>query len=333
MTETPSALERRLTAILSADVHGYSRLMGDDEPATVKTIMAYREVMTACITNHRGRVVDFTGDSLLAEFASVVDAIECAVMLQQDLATRNAELPEERRMQFRVGINLGEVLVEGEQIYGDDVNIAARIQALAEAGGICVSGMVHDQVGAKVVFGFDCLGEHSVKNIAKPVTVYRLNLAPPTSPASEGAAPVASPSADVPSIAVLPFENVSADPDQEHFSIGLSEDLITELTNRRGLAVAARSSVFAYKGSAVNVQAVGRDLGVRFVLEGSVRKAGERIRVTAQLSDAVSGHHVWAERYDRDLDDVFALQDELVAKIVGELIKKLPSNPADRQES
>ncbi len=333
MPETPSALERRLTAILSADVHGYSRLMGDDEPATVKTIMAYREVMTACITNHRGRVVDFTGDSLLAEFASVVDAIECAVMLQQDLATRNAELPEERRMQFRVGINLGEVLVEGEQIYGDDVNIAARIQALAEAGGICVSGTVHDQVGAKVVFGFDCLGEHSVKNIAKPVTVYRLNLAPPTSPASAGVAPITSPSADMPSIAVLPFENVSADPDQEHFSIGLSEDLITELANLPGLAVAARSSVFAYKGSAVNVQAVGRDLGVRYVLEGSVRKAGERIRVTAQLSDAVSGHHVWAERYDRDLDDVFALQDELVAKIVGELLKKLPSNPADRQES
>jgi TolB-like protein/class 3 adenylate cyclase len=331
--DVPSALERRLTAILSADVHGYSRLMGDDEPATVKTIMAYREVMTACITNHRGRVVDFTGDSLLAEFASVVDAIECAVMLQQDLATRNAELPEERRMQFRIGINLGEVLVEGDQIYGDEVNIAARIQALADAGGICVSGMVHDQVGAKVVFGFDCLGEHSVKNIAKPVTVYRVNLAPPTSPATGTATAVASPSPDIPSIAVLPFENVSTDPDQEHFSIGLSEDLITELANVGGVAVAARSSVFAYKGTAVNVQAVGRDLGVRYVLEGSVRKAGERIRVTAQLSDAGTGHHVWAERYDRVLDDAFALQDELVAKIVGELVQKLTIKPADQREA
>lgn len=332
MDDASPALERRLTAVLSADVHGYSRLMGDDEPATVKMIMAYRELMAGFITGHRGRVVDFTGDSLLAEFASVVDAIECAVMLQQDLATRNAELPEERRMQFRIGINLGEVLVEGERIYGDDVNIAARIQGLAEAGGICVSGMVHDQVGSKVVFSFECLGEQSVKNIVKPVMVYRLNLAPPSSPASEVPAERATtpPASDTPSIAVLPFDNMSDDSEQGHFSDGLSEDLITALAKVSGLAVAAGSSV--YKGTAVNVQAIGRDLGVRYVLEGSVRKAGERIRITAQLSDAATGHHVWAERYDRELDDVFALQDEIVAKIVGELIQKMPADPTDQQE-
>lgn len=335
MNDASPALERRLAAILSADVHGYSRLMGDDESATVRTIMAYRELMASCITGHRGRVVDVTGDNLLAEFASVVDAIECAVMLQQDLATRNAELPEERRMQFRIGINLGEVLVEGERIYGDDVNIAARIQGLAEAGGICVSSIVHDQVGSKVVFGFECLGEHSVKNIAKPVTVYRLRLAPPTSPASETPANQAPPpsSSEAPSIAVLPFDNMSDDPEQGHFSDGLSEDIITELAKVSGLAVAAGTSVFAYKGTAVNVQAVGRDLGVRYVLEGSVRKAGERVRITAQLSDAATGHQVWAERYDRELDDVFALQDEIVAKIVGELIQQLPSDPSDQRES
>jgi len=336
MEDASPPFERRLTAILSADVHGYSRLMGDDEPATVRMIMAYRELMTSCIAGHRGRVVDFTGDNVLAEFASVVDAIECAVMLQQDLATRNAELPEERRMQFRVGINLGEVLVEGERIYGDDVNIAARVQGLAEAGGVCVSGMVHDQVGSKVVFGFECLGEHSVKNIAKPVTVYRLNLAPPTSPESEpgSAAPAEraiTPSA-TPSIAVLPFDNMSGDPEQGHFSDGLSEDLITELAKIPGLAVAAGGSVFAYKGTAVNVQTVGRDLGVRYVLKGSVRKAGERVRITAQLSDAATGHHVWAERYDRQLDDVFALQDEIVAIIVGELIQKLSDDSADQRD-
>ena len=291
MTETPSALERRLTAILSADVHGYSRLMGEDEPATVRTIMAYRELMTEHINRQRGRVVDFTGDSLLAEFfPSVLDAIECAATLQQDLVMRNAEFPEDRRMQFRIGINLGEVLVEGERIYGDDVNIAARIQSLAEAGGICVSGAVHDQVAKKVALEFESLGEQTVKNIAKPVAVYRVRLTPANAPGTSGrsAAPsepaAEAPRPDTPSIAVLPFDNMSHDSEQEHFSHGLTADLITDLSKVPGLTVAAGSSGFAYKGTAVNVQAVGRDLGVRYVLEGSVRKAGDRVRITAQLS-------------------------------------------------
>jgi adenylate cyclase len=335
MDDVPPTLERRLTAILSADVHGYSRLMGDDEPATVRTIMAYRALMSARIDTHRGRVVDFTGDNLLAEFPSVVDAIECAIVLQQDLAARNAELPERRRMQFRIGINVGEVLVEGGRIYGDDVNIAARIQGLAAAGGVCVSGLVRDQVGSKAAFGFECLGEQRVKNIAKPVTVYRLNLALPIpgAAAAGAAAPAPVPPPDMPSVAVLPFDNRSDEPEQEHFSDGLTEDLIVALAKVHGLAVAAGTSVFAYKGTAANVQTVGRDLGVRYVLEGSVRKAGDRIRITAQLSDAGTGLHVWAERYDRELEDVFALQDEIVAKIVGELIRKLPDDRPEERET
>jgi adenylate cyclase len=334
VNDTPPALERRLSAILSADVHGYSRLMGEDEPATVRLIMAYRALMAGRIDEHRGRVVDFSGDSLLAEFASIVDAIECGVTLQQDLATRNAELPEQRRMQFRIGINVGEVLVEGGRIYGDDVNIAARIQSLAEAGGICVSGLVHDQVGGKVVFGFECLGEQSVKNIARPVMVYRMNLAPLASATSEPPAqPVPTPPPDLPSVAVLPFDNRSDEPEQEHFSDGLTEDLIVALSKVSGLAVAAGSSVFAYKGTATNVQEVGRDLGVRYVLEGSVRKAGDRVRITTQLSDTATGHHVWAERYDRELEDVFALQDEIVAKIVSALLQKLPDHLSQDRET
>ena len=338
MADAVPELERRLTAILSADVYGYSRLMGEDEPSTVRTIMAYRALMTEHIARQRGRVVDFSGDNLLAEFPSVVDAIECAAALQQDLVTRNAEFAEDRRMHFRIGINLGEVLVEGERIYGDDVNIAARIQSLAEAGGICVSGMVHDQVRNKVAFEFESLGEQTVKNIAKPVPVYRLRATPvnvpgasaPTATPAEPSAEVSQP--DTPSIAVLPFDNMSDEPEQEHFSDGLTEDLITDLSKVPGLAVAAGGSVFAYKGTAVNVQAVGRDLGVRYVLEGSVRKAGDRVRITAQLADAVTGHHVWAERYDRELDDAFALQDEIVAKIVRALVQNIPDEAADPAE-
>jgi adenylate cyclase len=255
--------------------------MGDNEPATVRTLTAYRELMTDHVTRQHGRIVDFTGDNLLAEFPSVVDAVECAATLQQELVARNAELPENRRMQFRIGINLGEVLVEGDRIYGDEVNIAARIQGVAEADGICVSGM-------------------------------------PVSADAETRS-----TADLPSIAVLPFDNMSQDPEQEHFSDGLTEDLITDLSKVPGLTVAAGSSVFTYKGTAVNVQAVGRELGVRYVLEGSVRKAGDRVRITAQLADAATGHHVWAERYDRELDDVFALQDEIVARIVAELVQNI----------
>ena len=284
-------------------------------------------------------MVDFSGDSLLAEFPSVVDAIECAATLQQDLVTRNAEFPEDRRMHFRIGINLGDVLVEGERIYGDDVNIAARIQSLAEAGGICVSATVHDQVRNKVAFEFESLGEQTVKNIAKPVAVYRLRPVTVTAPGTSGrpAAPAEPPPEaarpDTPSVAVLPFDNMSDDAEQEHFSDGLTEDLITALSKVQGLAVVASGSVFAYKGTAVNVQAVGRDLGVRYVLEGSVRKAGDRVRITAQLADAVTGHHVWAERYDRELDDVFALQDEIVARIIADVVQTLPDETASPADS
>ena len=326
MPDTPD-LERRLSAILSADVHGFSRLMGEDEPSTVRTIMAYRDVMAERVGHHRGRVVDFSGDSLLAEFPSVVDAVHCAAALQEELGARNAELPEERRMQFRIGINLGEILVEGKQIYGDGVNIAARIQSLAEAGGICVSSQVHEQVGNKVAFEFESLGEQTVKNIAKPIHVYRLHLPSnltAETPASEPAGPP-----DTLSIAVLPFATLGNEPEQEQFSDGLTRDLITDLSKVSGVAVTAASSVFAYKGTAVNVQTVGHDLGVRYVVGGSVRHAGDRVRITAELVDVATGLHVWTERYDRELEDPFALQDELVSRIVAELVPSLPKEAGD----
>jgi adenylate cyclase len=318
MPDSPEP-ERRLSAILSADVHGFSRLMGADEPTTVRTMMAYREVMARLVGDHRGRVFDFSGDSLMAEFASAVDAVHCAAALQEELATRNADLPEDRRMQFRIGLHLGEVLVEGEQIFGDDVNIAARIQSVAEAGGISVSSQVHEQVCNKVAFAFESLGEHAVKNIARPIHVYRLQLPPP--------AAAAAPSPDMLSIAVLPFATLGDDPAQEHFSDGLTRDLITDLAKIDGVAVTAASSVFAYKGTAVNVQEVGRDLGVGHVVEGSVRQAGDRMRITVDLVDVATGLHVWAERYDREVDDPLALQDELVSRIVAELVPSVSKPP------
>ena len=326
MPDTPD-LERRLSAILSADVHGFSRLMGEDEPSTVRTIMAYRDVMAERVGHHRGRVVDFSGDSLLAEFPSVVDAVHCAAALQEELGVRNAELPEERRMQFRIGINLGEVLVEGAQIYGDGVNIAARIQSLAEAGGICVSSLVHEQVGNKVAFEFESLGEQTVKNIAKPIHVYRLHL--PSNLTAETPASDPGGPPDALSIAVLPFATLGKEPEQEQFSDGLTRDLITDLSKVSGVAVTAASSVFAYKGTAVNVQTVGHELGVRYVVGGSVRHAGDRVRITAELVDVATGLHVWTERYDRELDDPFALQDELVSRIVAELIPSIPRDARD----
>ena len=324
MSDNPEP-ERRLSAILSADVQGFSRLMGEDEPHTVRTVLAYRDLMTREIGSHRGRVVDLSGDSLLAEFPSVVDAVQCAVALQTELGARNAELPEDRRMQFRIGLNLGEVLVQGDQIFGDGINVAARIQTLADAGGICVSSLVHEQVANKVTMEFESLGEQTVKNIAKPVHVYRL-LAPPPPTAAAG-------TADLLAIAVLPFATLGNDPEQEHFSEGLTRDLITDLAKVDGLAVTAASSAFAYKGAAVNVQTVGRDLGVRYVIEGSVRQAGDRMRITADLVDVTTGLHVWAERYDREIDDPLALQDELVSRIVAELVPSLPKGTGAASET
>jgi len=305
--------KRKLTAILSTDVEGYSRLMGEDEEATVRTLTTYREMMAKVIQKHEGRVVDSPGDNVLAEFASVVDAVRCAVEVQEELRVQNAELPENRRMQFRIGINLGDVIQEGERIYGDGVNIAARIEGLADGGGICISRTVYDQVKNKLSLGYKYMGEHTVKNIAEPVRVYRVLMEPDI-----GIPKItkAFKFPDKPSIAVLPFLNMSGDPEQEYFSDGITEEIITGLSNISHLFVIARNSTFTYKEKPVKVQQVAEELGISYVLEGSVRKAGNRIRITAQLVDAITGHHLWAERYDRDLKDIFAIQDEITMKIV-----------------
>jgi adenylate cyclase len=314
-------MERKLTAILSADVKGYSRLMGQDEEATIRTLTAYREVMTTFIGQHAGRVVDSPGDNLLAEFASVVDAVRCAVEIQQELKVRNTALPDQRKMEFRIGINLGDVVIEGERIYGDGVNIAARLESLAEPSGICISGTVYDQIESKLALNYESLGEQPVKNITRPVRAYRVVLEPRLAaiPTPRWEQTSLLPLLDKPSLAVLPFVNMSGDPEQEYFSDGITEDLITDLSRLSGLFVIARNSSFYYKGKTVKVQEVGKELGVRYVLEGSVRRAGDRVRITAQLVDAPTGHHLWAERYDRELHDIFALQDEITQEIVSNL--------------
>jgi adenylate cyclase len=323
-------MERKLTAILSADVKGYSRLMGEDEEATIRTLTVYREVMATLIARHRGRVVDSPGDNLLAEFASAVDAVQGAVKIQQDLHGKNAELPPERRMEFRIGINVGDVVVEGERLYGDGVNIAARLEALAEGGGICIAGTVYDQVENKLSLSYEYVGEQMVKNIAKPVRVYRVRREMKEPTKELGKDEVTSPASttalslpDKPSIIVLPFLNMSNDPEQEYFSDGITEDLTTDLSRIAGLFVISRNSAFTYKGKAAKAQDISREMGVRYLLEGSVRKAGERIRITAQLIDATTDHHLWAERYDCPLQDLFALQDEIVQKIVTTLRRQL----------
>jgi len=344
------AVERRLAAILSADVEGYSRLMGDDEVATVRAITENRAVIATAVAGHGGRVVDAPGDNVLAEFASVVDAVQSAVDIQRELQSRNAELPLSRRMRFRIGINLGDVIVEGERLYGDGVNIAARLESLAEGGGICISGTAYDQIEGKLPLTCEFAGEHTVKNIARPVRVYRLRLdsSEPPAPSRRGASrsmaigavvivlvllggagwlkppeTAGLPLPDRPSVAVLPFANLSQDPAQEFFSDGVTEDLITGLSKVSGLFVIARNSVFTYKGRAVQIREVGRDLGVRYVLEGGVQRSGNRVRITAQLVDATTGYHIWAERYDREVSDIFALQDEVSQQIVRAMAVKL----------
>ncbi len=325
---------RKLTAILSADVKGYSRLMGDDEEATVSTITAYREVITTIIQKHRGRVVDSPGDNLLAEFSSVVDAVQSAVEVQEELKARNAELSENRRMEFRIGINLGDVIHKEERIYGDGVNVTARVESLAEAGGICISRGAYDQVKNKLSLGYEYLGEHSVKNIAEPVRVYRiveLSAAPTPRPdkADPGlGAPLPPP--DRPSLAVLPFANLSADPEQDYFSDGLTMDIQTALVKISGLFLIGEASMFSYKSKPVTARELGRQLGVRHVLEGGVRKAGDQVRITAQLIEALSSRRVWAERYDRKLDDLFAVQDEITEEIVTALDVQLVSGEEAR---
>ncbi|MCH7477825.1 MAG: tetratricopeptide repeat protein [SAR324 cluster bacterium] len=375
-----SDIQRKLTAILVTDVVGYSRLMGDDPEGTLKTLTEYREVFSDKIQEYKGRVVNAPGDSILAEFPSVLDAVSCAVDVQRELAERNLELHDTRRMDFRIGVNLGDVLVKDDDLYGDGVNIAARLESLAEPGGICISGKAFEEVKNRLPLHYEFIGEQSVKNIAEPVRTYRILSKPGAAahrvvqakrgvarswrkglliaaaglllalgavvaaffttstgrfvwnfylrpaPSAEAAAAVLSPIIelpDEPSIAVLPFANLSDDPKQEYLADGMTEDIITELSKLRDLLVISRTAVLPYKGKSVALSQIGRELGVRYVLEGSVRISGDRVRITAQLIDVATGSHLWAERYDRKLKDVFAVQDEITGKIVTELDVKL----------
>ncbi len=360
---------RKLAAILIADVKDYSRLMGEDEPATLQTLTAHQALLATFVRQYQGRVVSSPGDNLLAEFASVVDAVECAVAAQRELHARNSELPVNRRMEFRIGVNLGDVIVNGEQLYGDGVNVAARLESLAEGGGICISGSVHEQIKGKLAVGYEDMGLQAVKNIAEPVRVYRIRkdsgrpsppIVKPTlragrsrlraamaalallvlfggglsvsqlvsspfslSPFIRAVQAPALMSSEKRSLAVLPFLNMSSDPEQEYFSDGMTEDLITDLSRLSGLFVIARNSVFTFKGRAVKPDEVSRELGVRYMIEGSVRKVDNRIRITAQLIDCHTGYHVWAQYYDRDLRDVFAVQEEIARRITSAMAVKL----------
>jgi adenylate cyclase len=367
---TSDNLKRKLAAILSADVKGYSRLMGEDEEWTLRTLNSYKGLIRNLVGEHRGRVVASPGDNVLAEFASVVDAVECGVEIQQILRTKNALLPETRKMEFRIGINLGDVIEEEDSIYGDGVNIAARLEALAEPGGICISESAFQQIENKIPLHYDYLGEHEVKNIAKPVRVYRARIDPesipsqltedkkpgwkklsraimagvallviataavlyqfvlrPSSTKIEGASieKMAFPLPDKPSIAVLPFANMTEEPKKEPLCDGFTEVIITNLSKVPDLFVIARNSTFVYKGKPVKIKQISEELGVRYVLEGSIQKSGGRLRITAQLIDALTGNHLWAENFDRELKDVFSLQDEIALKILKAVQVKIPS--------
>jgi adenylate cyclase len=317
---------RRLTAILAADVVGYSRLMGADEAGTLAAVKALRkELFAPKVAEHHGRIVKLMGDGALVEFPSVVHAVQCAVEVQRALAERNAGTPEDGRIELRIGVNLGDVIAEGGDIYGDGVNVAARLEELAEPGGIALSGSAHDHVMGKVDFAFEDAGEHDLKNIARPVRVYRWSDATADPVPGTAGAEDALPLPDKPSIAVLPFVNMSGDAEQEYFSDGITEDIITELARFRSLFVIARNSSFSFKGQAIEAREIARRLGVRYLVEGSVRRAGNRVRITAQLIDAAHDTHLWAERYDRELDDIFAVQDEVTRAIVAAIEPELVS--------
>jgi adenylate cyclase len=326
--------ERRLAAVVAADMVGYSRLMEVDETGTLARLKTHRiELIDPAIAKNRGRIIKTTGDGMLVEFHSVADAVLCAAEIQRRMARRNMDVSPARWIQFRIGINLGDVIVEEDDIFGDGVNVAARLEMLAEPGGICVSGAVRDQVGHRLDdIAFEDLGDQSVKNITRLIRVYRVRLEPNAATAREGAdnAAVTTTIAKKPSIAVLPLANMSGDPEQEFFADGLTEDIITELSRFRDLLVISRNSTFVHKGKAVKVQEVAREFGVDYVLEGSVRKAGDRIRVTVQLIDAETDRHVWAERYDRDLADIFAIQDEITGAIVATLPGRVEAATHDR---
>ncbi len=366
-------ITRKLTTILAADVEGYTRLMRADEEATLKTLGEYRDVIDGLIARHEGRVFSTGGDSVLAEFGSAVEAVRCAISCQEEISSRNAELADDRKLMFRIGINVGDVMVRDGDLFGDGVNVAARLEGLAEPGGVCISGSVFEQIKHKLSLGFEDMGQQEVKNIAEPVSAYRLvpgqvsvaataaakssrvrhwripamatavvliiaagGLAiwRPWEPGMEPASSekTALPLPDKPSIAVLPFNNLSGDPEQEYLSDGITESLITRLARQPDMFVIARNSSFTYKDKAVKVQQVGRDLGVRYVLEGSVQKAGERIRITAQLIEAATGEHLWADSYDRELQNLFAVQDEITQKVAIELAVKLTVGEAARSE-
>ena len=329
MTSEAISLQRRLAAILSADAVGYSRLMGQDEFATVRLLSECRAAVGAVVSAHRGRVVDMPGDNILAEFASAIDAVEAALAMQKNLCAHNAALPEERRMAFRVGVNLGDIVTEGGRIYGDGVNVAARVESLAPPGGICVSGKVYEEIARKLDLAFDDLGEHELKNIASRVHVWRVRApgAVPEQAPARGAAPQTKPS-----ILVLPFVNMSGAAEQEYFADGLTEDILTDLSRFKDLFVISRNSAFKFKGQAVDVRKTARELGVQFVVEGSVRRQGNRVRITVQLIEGESDRHIWAERYDRDLEDIFALQDEITMAIVAILPGRVEAAARDRAE-
>jgi TolB-like protein len=323
---TPERIERRLAAILAADVAGYSRLMGADEAGTLAQLKAHRRALIdAKINEHRGRIVKTTGDGMLMEFPSVVDAMRCAVEVQREMVERNADLPQEKRIEFRIGINVGDIIIDGDDIHGDGVNVAARLEALAEPGGICVSLNVRDQVRDKLDIAFEDAGEQQLKNIARSVRVYRVEIS--------GAVAKARPALalpEKPSIAVLPFQDMSGGADQEYFADGMVEEIITALSRMRWLFVIARNSSFTYKGRAVDVKQVGRELGVRYVLEGSVRKTASRVRITGQLIDASTGAHLWADRFDGGLEDIFDLQDRVTTSVIGAIAPKLEQAEIER---
>jgi TolB-like protein/class 3 adenylate cyclase len=309
------SVERKLAAIFAADVEGYSRMMGRDEVGTLRTLTAYRVAIDRLIASHHGRIFNTAGDSLVADFASAVDAVQCAVAVQNAMTKENTDRPVGEQMRFRIGIHVGDIIVQGDNLFGDAVNIAARLEALAEPGGICISGAVRDHIGTKLSIGFTDLGEQQVKNIAQPIRAYQIR--GETSPTATPVIGSSLPLPDKPSIAVMPFQNMSGDPEQEYFADGMVEEIITALSRIRWLFVIARNSSFTYKGQAVDVKQVGRELGVRYVLEGSVRKAGGRVRITAQLIDAATNAHLWADRFDGSLEDVFELQDRVAISVAG----------------
>ena len=317
---TDQTATRKLRAILSADIKGYSLLIADDEIHTIETLKKYRQIMSNFVQQHSGRVVDSPGDNLLAEFSSAVDAVHCAVEIQKKLQKENARFVEGMRLQFRIGVNIGDVVQDGDQIYGSGVNVAARIEGIADPGGICISRNTYDHVKDKLELEFEYLGEHELKNIKEPVRVYKVLL---ESDLPEPLADKLLELPDKPSIAVLPFDNMSGDPSQEYFSDGLTEQIINGLCKVSNLFVIARNSSFAYKGKSASIKQIARELGVKYILEGSIQRAGNRVRITAQLIDAATDYHLWSESYDRDLEDIFALQDEITLKIIETMQIKL----------